>query len=208
MGYLLGQAFGKHVNVPLVDHQTSNRIIELLLLKHGIYFAIGVWLWHIRFHGGSPIKWSWLVLLVVAAFLDVWREVIHAREFYAQPIPIMGPLVAFAIAMVLMFYSIFKESAQRPWVSKVMRQIGLSTYPLYLVHTALGVSLMTVMLKHRFTPWLSVFSGLVLSIVGAVVIALLIEPTLQRVLRSILTPKAISSASYKGGSRQTRQNPR
>jgi peptidoglycan/LPS O-acetylase OafA/YrhL len=67
-----------------------------------------------------------------------------------------------------------------------MKTAGLMTFPLYLVHTVVGATIMGRFVMLGLSRWAALAAGLAVIFLIAFLIAKYLEPAIQRVLRSTI----------------------
>lgn len=113
----------------------NERLLQLLLLPHGVFFAIGALLHSVHRDGAARGRVAGLALFLGIAALEI---VAHARDM-AQDLSAdaRAPLLVFAagVAVVALCRRI------QPWLGWTggwAAMLGLMTYPLYLLHQQIG----------------------------------------------------------------------
>lgn len=179
---------------------------KILLMGYGIYFALGMhlWLWSAGrlSKPGRVVMLATLLLCVMqigaASFTkldNLYQGVGQIGQQTLEALP--GglsldwriPVLVFLGCLALIVASFRFQGINRrfsPGMLSLLRLLGMTTYPLYLVHFSLGVTLVKVLFLAGLTP-LTAFvlaSGIVLTI--SVVIAKYIEPVLQLQLKAVL----------------------
>jgi peptidoglycan/LPS O-acetylase OafA/YrhL len=170
---------------------------EELLLAHGCEFALGVLLW--THHAGDrrPLDPLWRLLFfggACAQILVTGERFAHVtgHEFGA------GVAVAtFGIALALFAAALaYQERLAVRLRTRlgVVRTMGLMTYPLYLVHQEVGVYAIAGLAAVGVPR----FGALALAVAAAIalswLVAVALEPPLQRALRALLlrtAPRAL-----------------
>ena len=168
----------------LVAKAEGNRLLQLLLVQHGVFFAVGVILQNVargeRLIPRAPL----LVVLGVGCALEIIGEntiIERAADMELSPIP---ALVTFAAAMTALATSIrWNAAISATWRAKngALARLGRMTYPLYLTHNPLIFG--TCALAAPFLGGWSELLGLVVAIGGAA----LIEWGPERVVRRRLS---------------------
>lgn len=163
---------------------------NMLLLRHGAFFSIGMYLWmaanrrHLR-----PIDWVLLTLALVAAGLEIACRSAQIINIYAvgdQYSLGAGQVAWYALgifsALVILIYLSLVNAAR--WTPSAttgawLRAFGLVTYPFYLTHEVIGGAL----LHYLGDSGLARPVSLGLAILGALSVAHLIsaygEPRLR-----------------------------
>jgi peptidoglycan/LPS O-acetylase OafA/YrhL len=151
---------------------------DLLLLRQGMFFAIGMLLFHLLDKPMTMRLAAALALFTGAACLQIADTTANTGD------PLV-PILIWSASSALMFFSV-KLSGRRSsnrWTAAT-RELGLMTYPLYLNHFVLSQALLPVML--RWLPGPAVFPILFgLLLLNAWLIARFPEQWMQRRIRSL-----------------------
>ena len=132
---------------------------DVLLLRHGVLFAVGILLYQIVEQRPSRhLLWG-LAVFTGAGALQIMNKA-HAGISAAVP-------VAFWLAGlgIIYFGAKFSDGAFSQRIRPLMRPVGLMTYPLYLNHFVLGQALL---------PLLALFisnSGVMMIVLCAIILA-------------------------------------
>lgn len=153
---------------------------DVLLLRHGVFFAVGMLLYQTIARDLSKTMSMGLAVFGAACCLQILTSV-HGGHSSAAPVVIW--VVATGVACASAKYG---EKANSQKLRRFLRPVGLMTYPLYLNHFVLGQALMPL-----FAPWMPNRVGLFLALFGtllanAAFIALVPERWLQRRARNLL----------------------
>jgi exopolysaccharide production protein ExoZ len=163
--------------IPVAFSRHEN-LVNLLLLRHGCIFAVGIWLWLISQRRTELRE----VGLVVATIYSAEEIVIHVHELQKLGIEQRGavvPITIWILSVALIWAAVSFPSARPiPW----LRRIGLMTYPLYLVHPAIGLAVLSL-LKTANLPPPVVLTG---AVVSALAVSFLISSYVEPVIRSRL----------------------
>ena len=167
----------------------GNRWVDLVLLRHGCEFALGMLLWR-RFRGRADgLDVAGMVLFLGASLVQILRtgEVLAWSTRSNDGDPYAAPLLfLIALAGLLFALRLHRTGRDRAWSGTTVRTLGLMTYPLYLVHQAAGGYLMSFLHHHgvpRFAALAIVLAGV---LVLSAVVATALEPRLRRPLRALL----------------------
>ncbi|HEX5238854.1 MAG TPA: acyltransferase [Sphingomicrobium sp.] len=157
--------------VPFADFTwLENHAGYLLLCHFGCFFAAGMLLYSRRKPAAAA------VFFVTSFIASAWTS--HAMHLAGAPFYVAPAVWLFATVLIVagVFYN--------PWARKALswaptRTIGLMTYPLYLIHTKLGLAVM-----HLIREPVTSFCVGVLSAVAAAFIILPIEQGIRSAIRS------------------------
>lgn len=163
---------------------------ELLPLRHGVYFAIGIWMW--MFANRSLPKSAWPGLAIATGFgvVEILMRAHSMQQFEAAisaSQPIIVPVLVWLLAVGVILACTRRPENFAP-ASEGGRQrlqlIGKITYPLYLVHSALGAGAVRIGVEIGLPPYLALLAGLVVVLAVATLIALYAEPLARAPLRA------------------------
>lgn len=172
------------------DHQIVQyeRYTDLFLLHHGVFFALGVFLWLQLIKNPATSNKVWIVLLSIAGCLEVALAsrggvVPHTKlqTFIACAVWISGMVV---LVQSVRLNSLLHTAPQ--WFLRSLQSVGLMTFPLYLVHTIAGATIMGRLVMLGLEPWQALVCGAVLVLLAAFVVSTYLEPALQRVVKRML----------------------
>ena len=177
-------ACGARALVELVDKVEAARILQLLLVQHGCFFALGVLMHEAalrrRLSTGRALVASGLL---VGCALEIVGKNAELSRLSRQALPPAAALVTFAAGVALIAASIaFNEAIARRIGSRgvrTSRALGRMTYPLYLLHSPVGLAV--ALPAAAFGR-----AALVLASLVAIAAALLVERYPERALRRAL----------------------
>lgn len=126
---------------PLIDGIQSAD--PLLILNNCCFFGLGMILYEWRARGSSRRSAALIFIAVttcLAAVISTWR----GFGFRSAETIVATPPAIWLFALILMVLALGR-GGRRQRQSPVIRQIGLATYPLYLVHAEVGIALMLLL---------------------------------------------------------------
>lgn len=165
----------------------ASRLTEVALLEHGMFFALGVFLWAALTRGLTVGR-----VLGAIACLPGCLLVIHHVNAGKAGLPgwtSWGPGAVWLIAVGLMVMACKSDWRVNPTLA---RRIGLATYPLYLLHDVCGAAIIKGLTSVGAGRWTAL--GLAFAAVAiAAWLVVEIEAVLRRPLRlafdrAFLTP--------------------
>lgn len=159
-----------------------SRLGELLLLRHGCFFAIGGML-YLASKRKLP-RWQWaLVLLFVAAGC---AEIIRKATWEGQTgiVPVIVWLVAITLIGLATRYNEAWLRRLPSGSADIARKIGLATYPLYLIHNVIGLAVLRWLMLAGTPPVLAFALGVTAVVALSFFVALFAEPRLKQLLRT------------------------
>lgn len=164
----------------------EQRLTMLSLLSHGCLFATGVLIWAICNKGLNVSRSIFLAISIFGAGVETYFS---AGEKLKSMSLSYDPALAVALVLVsiaFMYGSIRFNLAISAFVGRrgqvVARQLGLMTYPFYLLHAVLGVILIRAFCEAGLSAPLALFLTLVLLVLVAMAVALFGEPWLRGVI--------------------------
>jgi len=164
------------------------QLANVLLLKYGMYFAMGICLCSIDRKGWSPVRLLVIAAAVVLAAFEIPQSM-HPYGVYSATAPHnwIWPFVIWLAAVALITLSLgWKKDIARlvraARMGGLSRTIGLATYPLYLIHIHVAGMAITLALAAGLSLMPALVLGVILSVLAAVLIAVLIEPQVRRLV--------------------------
>jgi exopolysaccharide production protein ExoZ len=166
------------------------RTSQLLLLQQGCYFALGVLLSQIDRKGLNPSRLALAVVCLMSAPFEIRTTAIYQAQVSATApglLPaapnVAGPLLVFAIFVAAIAGSMaFKDwiAARVGRLAGPIREVGLLSYPLYLIHMhAGGVALILAWNGGAPVP-LAIFIASAVAILVSLSVSMAAEPWLRR----------------------------
>lgn len=158
-------------------------------LRHGCYFSLGVFLWLALFRA---VTWQRLAMIAVCLLGGASEIIQRAREISSEcqthvsgAVPLLVWLASLLAILACVRFNVQMQHLLGSKGVAILRSLGLITYPLYLVHQAFGKVMIVFLI-----PWLggpqAVALTLLVTFALATMLALRIEPPLQRLMRTNL----------------------
>jgi peptidoglycan/LPS O-acetylase OafA/YrhL len=164
----------------------GSRLLELALVRHGMYFAVGAFLWFGFFRGWTPRRICILAVCIVGGSIPILHEAGGKVAAHALPHSAGVPVVVWLVSVALIAASIPADRVIKAALSSrgvlFVQVAGLATYPLYLLHDVVGVSLLRGLLRLGMDR----YSALVLSIAVITALSVVITVTAERRIRSVV----------------------
>jgi len=155
----------------------ETRWLQLVLLHHGCFFALGVLLWLMRFKAVTSARLGFAALFLAGGVLQIMSSVdVHAIKVEAA-MPYATPIVIFLAAIALMAWSLRLDLSWSGW-----RRIGLMTYPLYLLHDVVGAAMIGAMMRAGVPYLLSIAVAGATMIAASWLVAIEAEPRIRLLL--------------------------
>jgi len=167
-----------------------DRVLQLLLVKDGIFFAAGVVIF-----GGIKVGWDRRRVTIIAVLgligcLPIVAEAIVRATSAGLEVQPLWACCVWLLAMGLMAVPSTKMSGP------VLSFLSKATYPLYLIHSAGSAVIIVHLLRSGMDRYQSVFCAVAVSIIAALVITAWLEPMIRERLfpRRRRAVKKISAA--------------
>jgi peptidoglycan/LPS O-acetylase OafA/YrhL len=170
--------------VPNIVTDLPSRLIEISLLRHGVYFALGVMIWACARRGPSLARLAFCALLLAAGFREIELTAANFLSEMHTSGNVIIPQIAFTVAVAMIALSVFANR----WLlagplTTPLRMLGLATYPLYLIHQLVGAEVMKLLIGAGMSDPAAAWTTIAACVAAAIFIATVLEPPLRRVLR-------------------------
>ena len=177
---------------------------EFFPLRHGVFFALGIWLW--MFSNRSLPKSAWLGMAIAAAFgfaeigIRAWDVEGVETAAAAAGQPLIAPMLIWLVAIGTLI-------ACTRWPDRfiprshsgrgLLKLAGKVTYPLYLVHGIVGAAVVGWLVDLRAPPYVALLAGVTFVLALATVVALFAEPLARKPLRMLLNAAEAGASKMK-----------
>ncbi|MDE1154976.1 MAG: acyltransferase [Acidobacteriaceae bacterium] len=160
-----------------------------LLLRNGVFFAIGCYLWLCLYREFTVRRAAWLILFVAGALAEIG---LHTRLIAAASghrptawVPILVWLLSIMVILLSVRYddAIHRVLGHRG--AMITRRTAFMSYPLYLVHQQAGYALIAV-LRRSMPDTLALLLTTLLILAFSLIVILWLEKPLQKALRTLL----------------------
>lgn len=127
----------------------STRWAQLLLLQHGSLFALGSLLWLWLCQGRTRSRGVAIALCLPGCLLAIrndWQMVVHQAGVTFSPAPAVCLWMVATVALIAsVVHNAFLSGIFGKRGAKLIRALGLMTYPLYLIHQQAGFVFMSAL---------------------------------------------------------------
>jgi len=175
----------------LVLKAEGNRELQLLLVQHGCLFALGVVLWKVSSLGLTKRRTGVLLVLAAACLLEIAGQNGIIERAAHRHLPVLPAMAAWSAALGLLWVSVIFNAPLLRGIGRgaaVVRFGGLLTYPLYLLHDAVGTALVLWLSPYLGTT--AIAAAVVAAIASAGLVARYVEPALRSRLSALLPVSA------------------
>jgi peptidoglycan/LPS O-acetylase OafA/YrhL len=167
------------------------RWAELTLLPHGIYFALGGFLWIATTRALRSVEYVLIATFTVAAMFEISAWADHLQVPALIPCMIwLGATLAVHLAAQHNTLLIALLPNRAP---NFVRNLGLATYPLYLLHTAVGASTMSWLIRSGVNQHVALAIGMAAAVGASLLVALHAEPAVRALTSKVMTGLSLSS---------------
>ena len=162
-----------HAFAPQLMWALEGRLPKLLLIEHGMFFALGVFLWSelIKRHDTKNV--FWIILFCITGCVQITVE-----SNYSSAAPCLIWLASIALIVVSVRANASLHALPVSMV-KSIQIAGMMTYPLYLLHQIVGAAMMGWMVANGIDRWVALATSAIIIFVLSWVIATRAEPWLQ-----------------------------
>ena len=167
----------------------ESRLVALLLVQHGVFFALRVFLWLALVKRQARANLGWIALLLVAGCAQIATENARVNAQYGAHYSALAPCATWLAALAFMVWSVRANSLwhRLPGAARgAIRTAGMMTYPLYLVHQMAGGAILSTLVLNGWNRWSALAATMALALAASWVIARHLEPVLQRLTKQAL----------------------
>ena len=188
--YLLLYTFVPHIFTS-PDGQWIVAHADVLQLRYGCFFALGIWMWLSTVRALKTIDWLGMLMATATCMLEIALRAQEMTKFEVPSgvvIPVITPVVLW-VAVVLFIFIIAHAPESFAPTSKpsrdAMKHLGQMTYPLYLTHSVVGAFLIRTLVNHGVNPWPALAMAMLSALMLSHLVAGYAEPAVRRRLRSL-----------------------
>ena len=161
----------------VLERLEFSRAFQATLLYHGVYFALGAAL--------LKRETFYTSIFVVAGCVELFFRS-HQFDQYSPLTPIVVWLLSVVLIIVSLKYNSWIHAKFAGW-TRIIRQLGLITYPLYLIHNEVGLFIQRALAGYGMSETPAFAASFVLVLAIATIIGLFYEPVAQSFLKKVLT---------------------
>ncbi|WP_332859547.1 acyltransferase [Janthinobacterium svalbardensis] len=173
----------------LMQQLRRSRILALLLVHHGIFFALGIFLWLALIKHRSRENQLWCIFFCAAGCLQIAFTAAATNQTTGSAFSAWTPVLFWLGAVAWVVLSVCKNHrvhALPQWFLRLLKTAGMMTFPLYLLHQVAGAQLMSSLVQAGAGRWVALGGALLFSLCGAWLVAVHAEPALQRLTKQQL----------------------
>jgi exopolysaccharide production protein ExoZ len=165
---------------------------NILLLRHGPFFALGMFVWLAKQGLLRTFDWLAVGLALVLGGMEIFARAVFVGQFFDAPIDgaflTLGGLMAFALAFVAIVTSVrFNgQFPNSPDLRAIVRMLGLVTYPYYLLHEVIGGAIYYELGAFGMPLYLRLSTTLLAVGLCAFLVATLAEPFIRQRMKTAI----------------------
>lgn len=192
LAYWVAYSLGQSGVVPALTvlHKTLpylvERVLELLLVKHGAFFAAGIFIWAVLIDRQKRPSWATLIATAAACVVQIYWTNVDANG--PRTNPWWPALAIWLISLAVILLGIRHNATWRssPSLVSLLRVLGLMTYPLYLVHQNIGAVVMGIMRRAGIEPAMTLFLASVVVLLLSWLVVTYAEPVVKRWVGAVM----------------------
>ncbi|SFR72423.1 Peptidoglycan/LPS O-acetylase OafA/YrhL, contains acyltransferase and SGNH-hydrolase domains [Mitsuaria sp. PDC51] len=186
LGYWAAFSLGQSGAVPVLAvlykglPYLVDRLLELLLVKHGAFFAAGIFVWAVLIDRQKRPSWATLAAIAAACLVQIFWTTVDNNDGRDNP---WWPAVAIWVgSLAVILLGIRHNLAWRSSQSlvSVLRVLGLMTYPLYLLHQNIGSVAVGVLRRAGIDPVTSLLAASAAVLLLSWLVVTYAEPVVKR----------------------------
>jgi len=156
-------------------------------VHYGVFFGVGALTYVILREGRSITRLLAMTLFIAAGLIEVSYSTAQFNTLcnYSHESALL-PQLLYILALGCIFASMRSGVSRSSHVARLIRMLGLATYPLYLFHLIVGVAIMKAVLMLGGSKYASLGSAIFVCLAGSVLIANFIEPPIRALVRKLL----------------------
>lgn len=151
--------------------QGEDLVLRFFLINYGCFFALGVFLWLSLLDRATPLRSFLIAGFAVGCLAQINFEMHSIAACIVWLLAVLGILLSVRFNSVV---------AGNPNIAYAARVLGLTTYPLYLLHDGVGAALIGYLYRSGLNRYAALMIGIAVVTAAAVAIALLLEPMVKR----------------------------
>jgi exopolysaccharide production protein ExoZ len=187
------------IDIPGLD--LGYGLLNATLLRHGPYFALGILIWLVAKRRITRLGVICLAAIPLLAGMEIESRASEVANRFPAPMSTLWlSYISFsaflAIATAILLMTLFPQFyPKNSHIRLLTRQLGLWTYPFYLLHEAVGGNVMGVLVKHAIPMPLALASALIVTAGASFIVVRFWESPLKGSLRRLLSVRSSAPVS-------------
>src|ERR1700730_1277139 len=176
---------------------------NLTLWRHGCFFGLGILLWFAAREPRNPFRILMMGIAILLCCIEIAARSQELSDSFAFPVApsklAISALVEFFFCVFLILLSgIFNSRIKLDHTKqKIIRTIGLMTYPVYLTHEATGGAVLGMMLVGDIPFPAAIVAAMLASLAAGFFVVAYAEPPLRACVLGIIDPFLASVTKYR-----------
>jgi peptidoglycan/LPS O-acetylase OafA/YrhL len=199
--YLVGSSLSIVGLVPFDVPSLGYGYLNLTFVRHGCFFGLGILLFLATEQGApptSPMRRFMIALAVLLSCLEIIGRAAELAPAYRHGIA-AAPLSVEAVPVFLAGTSAIWAFARHNTrinlgvrSRELLRKLGLMSYPIYLMHEAIGGTLIGYLDERGMNPILAQVAGAVVVMMASLIVVRYLEPRAKKLLMRVVDPVIIA----------------
>lgn len=161
-------------------------LANITLLRHGVYFGLGMLIWHAQINRLTlHEKLAIFAAILIASFEIRLRcaEISQNSAGYSTDTLFLEAGIVWITSVAVVAISPLLRSNVSSSAAKIVVKLGLMTYPLYMLHEAVGGATQTLAIRFGVQPVAGLAAAFFVSGLMALFVSLWAEPMAKGFLR-------------------------
>jgi peptidoglycan/LPS O-acetylase OafA/YrhL len=174
---------------PPLEVLATSRAANLLLVRHGAEFALGVMIWRCHFDRITLPRLAAIVVCLGAGLVEIFAAASEKAMGSDHAISAVTASAVWLVSLAAIVLSIAKNEAAHRILgrhAKLIRAAGLATYPLYLLHQIIGSAIMEAAHRLGLPPYACLAVAVVPILVLSFTLAQVVEPAVRKRLAILI----------------------
>jgi len=186
-----------------LEQHLWNGILDVSLVSYGCFFGLGAMMYVTFRDGNSLLRTLAIVLFAGAGLIEVDYKASDINLIYNSHESALLPQAVYALVLGCIFTSMrWASSVSNHW-TRLIRVLGLATYPLYLFHQIAGAAIMRFVLMQGGSRYGALGAAILICVTGSILIATCVEPPIRSLLRKAITTGAEMSTHWQRSTKAT-----
>jgi len=180
--------WGWHLATDPSERIEYSRLVELFLVRHGCFFALGVMLWLANERGWSALRIATTIGAIATGLVEIYYSALE-HDFGPKPDAVI-PALVWLSALAMIGLSVRANAGFHKLAgtrgAALLRTLGLATYPLYLLHQLIGSAVMAALWRMGVPQPICLAVAVVSMLALSILVARVAEPWVAARLRTVI----------------------
>lgn len=166
----------------------SSYLARITLVSTGSFFLLGIFLFETWNFGKNRQRIMLVSIAAVCSLVSLYyisRNSVPVRDFGQH---VFTPMIVWSLCILASIFFVMRERHRPPGAQgqAFIRQVGMMTYPLYLIHQITGARLLSSLYGKNLDPIAAVIITIVVCLAGSWLFARYLEPRMRDALIAAL----------------------